>query len=70
MSTDSSDGTRAAVIAGALIGVLGVGWFVMSHFVIHNTSADAVGEAVGVVLALLIVASCIGAVLSSRRSHR
>lgn len=70
MSTDSPGGTRTAVIGAAVIGALGVGWFGLSHFVMHTASANAVGESVGVVLALLMVGSFVGAVLSSRRTPR
>jgi len=54
-------GIAAVVIAG-----LGVGWFILSHVVMGTAIPDALGEAVGVVLALFVVASAVGAVLSGR----
>jgi hypothetical membrane protein len=54
------------VVGGALIAALGTGWFVLSHFVMHTTPGDALGESLGVVLALLVVASIAGALASPR----
>jgi len=68
--TARQPGNRTAVIGALVIGVLGVGWFVLSHFVMKTATPDAMGEAVGVMLALLVVASIIGAVLSTRGNHR
>jgi len=61
-----TSGPVALVAAGVVLG-LGVGWFALSHWVMDTAVADALGEAVGVVLALSIVASAVGAMVSSRR---
>jgi hypothetical protein len=57
------------VIGGILVFLLGVGWFVLSRGVMGTPAVDAVVEAVGVILALLVVASIVGAVRGSRGSH-
>jgi len=57
------------VIGGVLLFALGVGWFALSHVVMGNPAPDAVVEALGVVLAVLIVVSIVGAVLRSKGSH-
>ncbi len=62
-------GARTLAVGGSVVAVLGAGWFVLSHFVMGTTSADAVGEALGVMLALLVVASIFGAVVSGRGNH-
>jgi FtsH-binding integral membrane protein len=60
------DSDRSRPGAGALVltlaGLLGSGWFVLSWKVAHNTVRDAIGEALGVALAMLIVFSVIGAI--------
>jgi hypothetical protein len=63
-------GNRTAAIGASVIGVLGFGWFALSHFIMKTATTDAVGEAVGVMLSLLVVASIIGAVRSARGNHR
>jgi hypothetical protein len=63
-------GNRIAAIGATVIGALGAGWFILSHFVMKTATTDALGEAVGVMLALLVVASVIGAVMSTRGNHR
>ena len=67
MSTDGTGdiGTRTLVVGGSVVGLLGVGWFALSHVVMGTATGDAVAEALGVVLALLVVASVVGAVRSS-----
>lgn len=59
---------RGAYVAavGVLIAAIGVGWFALSHFVMDTAVADALGEAAGVVLGFLVVASVVGALTSSR----
>lgn len=59
-----SPGLLAAGATGVI--ALGVGWFFLSWAVIDTPAADAAGEAIGVVFALLIVASVIGAIRSRR----
>ena len=58
--------TRSAVVVGLLIGLLGAGWFVLSHVVMGTATGDALGEMVGVILGLLLVASVVGAVRAGR----
>ena len=75
MTTDESpDGrersqTQVLVTGGVCILVLAFGWFALSHFVMHTAVPDAIGEALGVAFALLVVASFLGAVLSSQGRH-
>jgi hypothetical protein len=68
--TARQPGNRTAAIGASVIGILGAGWFALSHFVMKTATTDALGEALGVMLALLVVASIIGAVLSTRGNHR
>jgi hypothetical protein len=63
---DQPQPTRTLVVGGGIITLLGVGWFVLSHVVMDTAVPDALGEALGVVLALSVVASIAGAVLSGR----
>ena len=58
--------SSAPVVGAVLIALLGGGWFTLSRVVMDTAVSDAIAEAVGVVLALLVVASIIGAVASSR----
>lgn len=56
---------------GAVVVVaLGGGWFALSHYVLRTPTVDALGETLGVVLGLLVVASVIGAVWSARRGAK
>jgi hypothetical protein len=59
---------KAPVVGGALVFLLGLGWFALSRGM-GTSVVDAVGEALGVILALLVVASIVAAVLRSRGSH-
>lgn len=72
MGTDGAGNTdtRLLVLGGSVVAVLGVGWFVLSHVVMKTPTVDAVVEALGVMLALLVVASIIGSVVSARRRSR
>jgi hypothetical protein len=73
MSTDESGGeaeTRTLVLGATVVGLLGIGWFVLSHVVMRTPTVDAVVEALGVMLALLVVASVIGAVRGAMRDKR
>jgi hypothetical protein len=67
MVSGRDSGQRTLVIGGSIIGAIGIGWFVLSHVMLRATSSDAVVEALGVMLALTIVASVIGAVVRSVR---
>ena len=49
-----------------MIAVLGTGWYLLSHIVMDTPSSDALEETLGVVLALLVVASIAGALASPR----
>lgn len=64
---DVSD--RRAVAAGVVIVALSGGWFLMSHFAMDTGVSDALGEAVGVALGLLLVISVVGAALAGRRRN-
>ncbi len=59
-------GRRTLVGGGAVLAGLGIGWFFLSHLVMGTETGDAVGESLGVVLALLVVASIAGAIISGR----
>jgi hypothetical protein len=69
-SSEPPEGTRTIVTGGAIIAALGAGWFGLSHFVFETSTPDALGEALGVAFGLLVLASFVGAVVSSRGSHR
>jgi len=62
--------TRLLVIGGSVVALLGIGWFVLSHMVMGTPTVDAVVEALGVMLALLVVASVIGSVGGALRDRR
>jgi hypothetical protein len=64
MSKDPA--TRTLVVGGLVITSAGVGWFILSHLVMGTQTGDAVEESLGVVLALLVVASIAGAIISGR----
>ena len=53
--------TRCLVVGGVVIGLLGAGWFVLSHFVMDTAAPDAIGEALGVMLGVLVLVSVVGA---------
>jgi hypothetical protein len=82
MATDQADGAAASseandlapdpqrrtlVVGGSVLALIAVGWFVLSHVVLGTDSVDALVEALGVVLGLLIAASVVGAVWANRR---
>ena len=72
MGTDGTNdaATRTLVLGGTVVALLGIGWFVLSHVVMGTSTADAVVEALGVMLALLVVASVIGSVAGALRERR
>ncbi|HLT12339.1 MAG TPA: hypothetical protein VK028_16285 [Micromonosporaceae bacterium] len=60
-----------AVTAGTVIILLsGTGWFALSRYVMETATVDALGEALGVMLGLLVLVSIVGAIASSRGNHR
>ena len=61
---DQPQATRTLVVGGGVIGLLGAGWFVLSHVVMDTDIAAALGEALGVMLALAVVASIAGDALA------
>ena len=65
----ASASRQGPVVGGAVVVLLGLGWFALSRSVMGTPVVDAVVEALGVILALLVVASIVGAVLRSRGSH-
>jgi hypothetical protein len=69
MSTDETDdgGTRTLLLGGSAVALLGIGWFALSHVIMGTATGDALVESLGVVLALLVVASVVGAVRGSGR---
>ena len=68
MAKDSDAGTL--VVGGSVIGLLGVGWFALSHLVMGTATGDAIVEALGVMLALLVVASVVGSLVRAARADR
>jgi hypothetical protein len=62
----NGSGAATLVVGGVVVALLGAGWFILSHVVMHTPTPDAAAEALGVILGLLIVASVLGAVVSSR----
>jgi len=65
----ASAAARTLTVGGVVVALLGAGWFILSHFVMGTTSPDAVGEALGVMLGLLVAASIAGAIVSGRGNH-
>jgi FtsH-binding integral membrane protein len=63
---DGAHADRSRPGAGAFVmisaALLGSGWFMLSWKVAHNPARTAIGEALGVALAMLIVFSVIGAI--------
>lgn len=53
---------RTITVGATAVALLACGWFVLSWRVMHTAPVDAAGEALGVLLGLLIVASVVGAV--------
>ena len=60
---------RTLLIGGGTLLGLGVGWFVLSHLIIGTATGDAAAEALGVMLALLVVGSIVGALIKGRGNH-
>jgi hypothetical protein len=58
----------SAPLAVAAITTLAMGWFGVSRFVLGSPVVDAIGEAAGGVVAVLVLVSVVGAVRRSRRS--
>jgi hypothetical protein len=70
MASGGGTGTRTLALGGAVIGAIGIGWFVLSHVILRTGASDAAVEALGVMLALTVVGSVIGAVVGSHRAER
>ncbi|MFS8477467.1 MAG: hypothetical protein FWJ93_00570 [Micromonosporaceae bacterium] len=71
MTTDPPSGHRShraardmrlVVFGVALLTLIGSGWFLMSWQIMGTPAGDAGGEALGVVLGLLIMVSVVGAI--------
>ena len=55
------------LVAGTIaVGVLGAGWFLLSHLAMGTATTDALVEAIGAMLGLLVAVSVVGAVRSAR----
>jgi hypothetical protein len=54
------------VLGAAAVGLVGVGWFALTRLVMGTAIPDAIAEAIGVVLAVLVAVSTVGAVVSAR----
>lgn len=63
----SSTPVRPVVVGITVLALVGLGWFLLSWQVMHTAAGDAGGEAFGVVFALLIIVSVVGAIRSARR---
>ena len=71
--TSQKEGRQSArfvVLGGVVVVLLTVGWFALSHVVMRTPVSDAVGEALGVGFALLIIGSILGAIRTSRGDRR
>jgi hypothetical protein len=69
MADQAGDSTRTLLLGGAVLALLGIGWFALSHVVMGTATGTAVGESLGVMLALLVVASVVGAVRANRKGQ-
>jgi hypothetical protein len=69
MTGEAARHRTGPVAGGVLVLLSGAGWFALSRGVMGTSVADALGEALGVVLALLVVVSAVAAVFRSRGSH-
>jgi hypothetical protein len=70
MPEPTTASNRTLVVGGAVIVLLGAGWFALSHLVMGTAVGDALGEALGVMLAVSVVASIVGAFVSGRGKPR
>ena len=70
MPEPTAGSNRTLVVGGTVIVLLGAGWFALSHLVMGTAVADALGEALGVMLAVSVVASIGGAFLAGRGKPR
>jgi hypothetical protein len=59
--TSGTHDQRIVFLGAAVIGILGLAWFLLSWRVAHNPAGDAFSETLGIVFMLLIVGSVIGA---------
>jgi hypothetical protein len=61
------DDSRILLLGGIAFTLLGLGWFLLSHVVMGTAGVDALIEALGVVLAVLVLTSLVGALRASGR---
>jgi hypothetical protein len=66
MTAESGPSRRAWTFGAIGLVAVAAGWFALSLRVAHNTARTAAGEAIGVMLALLVVASVVGAFVGRR----
>lgn len=67
MNTDPRPNvTRVFVLGVVAFALVAVGWFLLSWRVMHTSPGDAGGQALGVVLALLVLVSAVGAIRGGR----
>lgn len=62
--SDVDQGSAAMAVAGIV--TLAGGWFCVSRFVLGSPVVDAIGEAAGGVVAVLVLVSVVGALRRSR----
>ena len=62
----ASRAARSTVAAAAGFGGLGFGWFVVSWTILDSPLIDAVGEATGGVMVILLMVAIFGSLLRSR----
>jgi hypothetical protein len=66
MTAETGPSRRTWTIGAIGLLAVAAGWFALSLRVAHNNVRTAAGEAIGVMLAILVVASVVGAFVSRR----